>query len=41
MENNRKEDDGLSHEKAQLNSSFESNEETSSEIKSLIAGKSS
>ena len=36
MENNRKEDDGLSNDKTQINSSFESNEETSSEIKSGI-----
>lgn len=36
MGNNSKEDDELSHEKAQLNSSFESNEETSSEITSGI-----
>ena len=36
MENNRKEDDGLSNDKAQINSSFESNEGTSSEITSEL-----
>ena len=36
MENNRKEDDGLSNDKAQINSSFESNEGTSSEMTSGI-----
>ena len=36
MGNNRKEDDELNNDKAQINSSFESNEGTSSEITSGI-----